>query len=65
MQKDPAAPLMLSTGDTIKVHCQWNNTTRKTLTFGFEMCVGFGQYVDDTGLGNQAWDGASSSWGSF
>lgn len=60
---DPATPMTLEAGDAIDVHCEWNNDTDKVLNFGFEMCVGFGQFVDDEGLGNVACDGGN--WTTF
>ncbi len=65
LNRDPATPYALNTGDALSVHCEWNNTTQKTLTFGFEMCVGFGQYVDTQGLGNLVWDAPGMNWGGF
>jgi len=56
---DPATPMILKQGDAIDVHCEWNNDTDKVLGFGFEMCVGFGQFVDDEQLGNVACDGGN------
>ncbi len=56
MRQDPATPMLLSTGDKVEVHCEWNNDTGRVLGFGFEMCVAFGQFVDDTGMGNWACD---------
>lgn len=56
LRHHPDEPLHLRKGDTIKVHCEWNNDTGKPLKFGPEMCVFFGQTVDDVGLGNRACD---------
>jgi hypothetical protein len=53
---DPADPMVLNPGDQIDVTCNWNNDTGRDLSFGFEMCVAFGQFVDDQGLGNWACD---------
>jgi hypothetical protein len=53
---DPEAPLVLSPGDKVNVHCTWNNDTSTALGFGFEMCVTFGQFIDDTHTGNWACD---------
>ena len=55
-RRDPKDPLVLSKGDQVKVHCTWNNDTGMNLGFGFEMCVAFGQYVDDKSEGNWACD---------
>ncbi|MEO8702079.1 MAG: hypothetical protein ABI867_18695 [Kofleriaceae bacterium] len=63
IREDPTTPLRLSAGDQIDVHCDWNNDTDRTLNFGFEMCVSFGQFVDDEGLGNVACDGGN--WTDF
>jgi hypothetical protein len=60
---DPATPMVLDPGDTIDVHCQWNNDSGRTLGFGFEMCVAFGETVDDTNQGNMACD--AGHWGPF
>jgi hypothetical protein len=63
LRLDPATPMVVNPGDAIDVHCDWNNTSGRTLSFGFEMCVSFGETVDDTGLGNIACD--AGSWGQF
>jgi len=63
LRQDPAAPMVMNAGDKIEIHCEWNNDTDKVLNFGFEMCVGFGQFVDDAGLGNLACN--NGSWGTF
>jgi hypothetical protein len=60
---DPAAPFTLKPGDSVDVECTWNNTESRTLPFGFEMCVVFGQYKDSRGLGNLACD--DGYWTSF
>ncbi|MDB4956590.1 MAG: hypothetical protein JWO36_4159 [Myxococcales bacterium] len=60
---DPASPLTLNAGDSVDIHCEWNNDSGHTLPFGFEMCVAFGEFVDDKGLGNVACD--RGSWGPF
>nr|HEX4315261.1 hypothetical protein [Kofleriaceae bacterium] len=60
---DVSAPIEFATGDTVDVHCEWNNTTTDTLKFGNEMCVFFAQTIDTHDLGNLACDGGG--WGSF
>lgn len=60
---DPSTPYMLKKGDTVHVHCDYNNTTSQALTFGAEMCVLFGEVVDPTMVGSLACD--SGSWGPF
>lgn len=60
---DPAAPYVLHTGDSVAVHCDFNNTTGSDLTFGLEMCVFFGQTVDIDNQGSIACDGGQ--WGTF
>jgi hypothetical protein len=60
---DLATPLSLKTGDSIDVHCGWNNTTDGTLKFGNEMCVFFAATIDRTNAGNVDCDGGD--WGSF
>ena len=62
-RKDPSAPLIVQPGDTVDVKCQWENTTDHDLLFGPEMCVAFGQFVDDQNKGNWACDGGS--WSDF
>lgn len=57
LRKDPDAPLMFAKGDTLNVHCEWDNTTSRQMGFGLEMCVGFAEFIDDAGLGNRACDG--------
>jgi len=56
MRMDPAEPLILNAGDKIDVSCSWNNTENRDLPFGFEMCVVFGQFVDDQAIGSWACD---------
>jgi hypothetical protein len=58
-QIDPSTtpPMLLTKGDQINVHCEWNNTTGSELTFGIEMCVFFAQTIDDTHKGSLACDG--------
>ena len=58
---DPSAPMMLYSGDQFDVSCQWDNETGHDLAFGFEMCVSFGQFVDDANLGGAACD--DGQWG--
>jgi len=53
---DPTAPLVINAGDTLDVECTWNNDEDRVLPFGFEMCVVFAQFVDDTGVGSWACD---------
>jgi hypothetical protein len=60
---DPTAPIQFHSGDTVDVHCIWNNTTSSVLTFGIEMCVWFAQTVDDVGQGNLACD--AGQWTTF
>lgn len=43
------APKVAHVGDTIHTHCEWDNTTAKTLTFPDEMCVGIGFYFPSQG----------------
>jgi Copper type II ascorbate-dependent monooxygenase, C-terminal domain len=60
---DPATPMMFEPGDQLKVHCEYNNDTGRVLDFGFEMCVSYMQYVDDSGVGSVACDGGN--WTDF
>ncbi len=61
--KDVAAPLLISKGDVMHVHCEYDNTTPNDITFGVEMCVGFATTIDDAGLGNKDCD--NGTWGTF
>jgi hypothetical protein len=63
MRFDPESPLVFAPGDQIKIRCEWNNDTGRVLDFGFEMCVSYGQFVDDTGIGSVACDGGN--WTTF
>ena len=63
LRKDPDAPMVFAQGDTLNVHCEWNNTTANPMTFGLEMCVGFSEFVDDQALGNLACD--AGKWTDF
>jgi hypothetical protein len=41
-----AAPLVIAKGDTLKMSCDWDNTTSSPLTFPREMCVFFGYSME-------------------
>jgi len=43
------APQMFHAGDTLHTHCEWQNTTSKTLSFPDEMCVTIGFYFPSNG----------------
>ena len=60
---DPADPVTVNPGDKVHVHCEWNNDTGHDLLFGSEMCVAFGQFVDDENKGNWACD--HGEWSDF
>lgn len=60
---DPTQPFVFNEGDKVDVTCSWNNTETHSLPFGFEMCVAFGQTVDDGNVGSWACD--HGSWGPF
>lgn len=59
----PTGPKVLNPGDEVDVHCEWNNDSGMVLPFGFEMCVAFGEFVDDQNEGSWACDGGN--WTSF
>lgn len=61
--RDPKDPFQFRKGDRLQVHCDWNNTTGKPMTFGMEMCVAFGMTVDTAAEGNIACD--KGEWGEF
>ena len=63
MRLDPTAPLVIDQGDQIKVHCEWNNDTGRVLDFGFEMCVSYAQFIDESGVGSVACD--AGNWTNF
>lgn len=63
LRLDPSTPMILHQGDSVDTTCEWNNDAGRDLTFGFEMCVTFGQTVDDTNQGNIACD--DGHWGPF
>jgi hypothetical protein len=56
-------PLRIRAGDTADVSCTWNNDEGRSLLFGFEMCVVFGQFIDSQGIGSRACD--NSRWTDF
>lgn len=58
-----STPYMLKTGDTIHLHCEYDNTTNAPLSFGQEMCVSYMQSIDPTQVGNVQCD--QGQWGSF
>jgi len=57
IRHEPSDPFTVNPGDKVNVHCEWNNDTGRVLDFGFEMCVAYGQFVDDTEMGSWACDG--------
>jgi hypothetical protein len=63
IRKDLSEPFRLKTGDQVLVHCDWDNTTGKDLTFGLEMCVAFGQTINTNNLPNIACD--KGNWVEF
>ena len=63
LTEDPTQPYVIHKGDQLHVHCDYDNTTGKQLTFGPEMCVAYAQTVDTGNLGNLACD--SGQWGPF
>jgi hypothetical protein len=63
MRLDPAQAMVVNAGDKMQVHCEWNNDTDRTLSFGFEMCVAFGMTIDEQGYGSLACN--RGTWGPF
>lgn len=61
--RDVSQAIQYKAGDELRVHCEWNNDTGKELSFGQEMCLAFGQTLDNDGIGNVACDGGQ--WTSF
>jgi hypothetical protein len=53
---DLTTPLVLAPGDSVEVGCRFNNDTGNMLNFGFEMCLTFGEFVDDKNIGSWACD---------
>lgn len=52
------APLVFHKGDTVRVTCNWDNTTDGALSFPIEMCTGFGMYypaTQDIDCGDGVW----------
>jgi hypothetical protein len=60
---DPSAPFVVHAGDSVDIECDYVNNTGMDLPFGFEMCVMFGQFVDDNNTGGRACD--QGNWLSF
>lgn len=60
---ETTAPFVFKPGDSIDVECEWDNDEGRVLPFGFEMCVAFGQFIDDQGLGGWACD--NGNWTEF
>jgi hypothetical protein len=46
----PEAPLLLSVGDKLHLHCEWDNTTPETVLFPKEMCVSAFYYYPARGF---------------
>jgi hypothetical protein len=63
MQLPLEAPLSLAAGDQVKVHCDYDNDTGNPIYFGLEMCITFGQFIDDQGIGGFECD--NGHWGPF
>lgn len=63
LRRDPTDPLIINPGDELDVECSWNNDAGRTLPFGYEMCVVFGQFVDDKSVGSWACNGGQ--WTEF
>lgn len=59
-------PLDIGVGDTIKMSCEWMNTTTDPLTFPREMCVffGFSMEAGDARCINGGWGGGGGDGGS-
>jgi len=55
--------MTLKAGDKMQVHCEWNNDSGGELSFGQEMCLAFGQTLDNNGIGNVACD--AGQWTTF
>jgi hypothetical protein len=62
-RREPSDPMVLNAGDKVDIECNWDNDTGRVLGFGFEMCLAFGQFVDDGNMGNWACD--NGSWVDF
>lgn len=60
---DTATPIVVHKGDTIDSECDYNNDSGHDLTFGLEMCVVFGQFINDAGVPNMVCD--AGQWGTF
>lgn len=60
---DPSEPMVIDPGDKVKVTCTWNNTENRDLSFGFEMCVSYAQFIDEQSMGSWACDGGN--WTTF
>jgi hypothetical protein len=60
---DPSEPFVFNAGDKVDLTCSWNNTETRSLPFGFEMCVFFGQVVDSENRGSFACNGGR--WDTF
>ncbi len=63
IRKDPNTPIVFAAGDTLNIHCEWQNPTSSPMPFGTEMCVGFSEFVDDMNQGNVLCNGGQ--WGQF
>jgi hypothetical protein len=61
--RDIKDPLLMKSGDQVKVHCEWNNTTGKQMNFGIEMCVAFASTINDQNRGNIECD--QGEWNDF
>ena len=60
---DPSQAFAVNQGDSVHMHCEWNNTTQTTMGFGLEMCVAFMQFVNTDNIDNLECD--HGDWGKF
>lgn len=42
------APYLVKQGDTLRTHCEWDNSTSNAITFPDEMCVSFGFFLTNS-----------------
>jgi hypothetical protein len=54
----PSDPLVLREGDTLRTHCNWNNSSDEMLSFPREMCFGVAYFLGDGSTSPVCLDGA-------
>jgi hypothetical protein len=63
IKRDPTDPFQFRTGDQVKIHCDWENTSAGPYAFGVEMCVAFAATINTDNRPDTMCD--KGQWGTF